>query len=91
MTNEPKLYKPFKYTGKGVYKFSVYVKNETTGKPKLIHFGDKRYEDYTQHKDKKRREAYLKRAKGIRDKDGKLTWKNKNTKNYWAVKYLWAG
>lgn len=88
---EKTLYKPFRYKGTGVFKFSVYVKNEKTGKPKLIHFGDKRYEDFRQHKDQKRRKSYLARAKGIKDKEGRLTWKNKNTKNYWAVKYLWAG
>jgi len=85
------LYKPFKYKGKGVYKMSVYVKNEKTGKPKLIHFGDKRYEDFRQHKDQKRRKSYLARAKGIRDKQGRLTWKNKNSKNYWAIRILWNG
>jgi len=31
-------------------------KDKTT---KVIHFGDKRYEDYTQHKNKKRRELYI--------------------------------
>ncbi len=88
---EKTLYKPFKYKGKGVYKMSVYVKNEKTGKPKLIHFGDKRYQDFRQHKDEKRRASYLARAKGIKDKQGRLTWKNKNSKNYYSVKYLWNG
>ena len=82
------LYKPFKSTAKNK-KFSVYVMKE--GKKKLIHYGDSRYEDFTQHKDKKRRESYLKRAKGIRNKKGELTWKDKNTANYWAVKTLWKG
>ena len=31
-------------------------KDKTT---KVIHFGDKRYEDFTQHKNKKRRELYI--------------------------------
>ena len=84
------LYKPFKYQGKGVFKYSVYVKN-SNGKPKLLHFGDSRYQDFTQHKDEKRRASYLKRAKGIKNKQGKLTWKDKNTKNYWSVHYLWNG
>jgi len=85
------LYKPFRYKGSGVYKMSVYVKNEKTGKPKLIHFGDKRYKDFRQHRDQKRRASYLARAKGIKDKQGRLTWKNKNSKNYYSVKYLWNG
>tara|TARA_R110000772_G_scaffold241509_1_gene353840 strand:- start:303 stop:572 length:270 start_codon:yes stop_codon:yes gene_type:complete len=84
------LYKPFKYKGKGVYKFSVYVKNEED-KPKLIHFGHKKYDDYTTHQDEKRRKSYLARAKGIKNKKGELTWNNKNTKNYWSVHYLWNG
>jgi len=84
------LYKPFKYKGNGVFKFSVYVKSPS-GKPKLIHFGDSRYQDFTQHKDEKRRASYLKRAKGIKNKEGKLTWRDKNTKNYWSVHYLWNG
>ena len=31
------------------------------------------------------------RAKGIKNKKGELTWKNKNTSNYWSVHYLWNG
>ncbi len=84
------LYTPFKYKGKGKFKYSVYVKNDK-GNPKLIHFGHRDYQDFTQHKDEKRRKSYLARAKGIKDKNGNLTWKNKKTKNYWVVKYLWAG
>ena len=42
MDKSKKLYSPFKYTGKGNKKFSVYVKNEK-GNPKLIHFGDANY------------------------------------------------
>lgn len=85
---EKELYKPFKYTGNGTKKFSVYVKGQKET-PKLIHFGDSRYEDYTQHKDQKRRTAYLKRAKGIKNRKGQLTWKLKDTANYWATHYLW--
>jgi len=84
------LYKPFKYIGNGKFKFSVYVKNDK-GNSKLIHFGHKDYEDFTQHKDEKRRKSYLARAKGIKNKKGELTYKDKNTKNYWSVHYLWNG
>ena len=87
---ERPLYAPFKYTGKGKKKFSVYVKNEK-GKTRLIHFGDSNYQDFRQHKDKKRQKSYLARAKGITNKKGELTWKDKNTSNYWSVHYLWAG
>ena len=82
------LYKPFKSKAKNK-KYSVYVMKD--GKKKLIHFGDSRYLDFTQHKDEKRRKSYLKRARGIRNKKGELTYKDKNTSNYWSVKYLWNG
>lgn len=82
------LYKPFPSKAKNK-KFSIYVMKD--GKKKLIHFGNTNYEDYTQHKDEKRRQAYLKRARGIKDKDGNLTYKDKNTANYWSYHYLWDG
>ena len=82
------LYKPFKSKAKNK-KFSVYVMKD--GKKRLIHFGDSRYEDFTQHKDEARRKSYLARAKGIRNKKGELTWKLKDTANYWAVRTLWSG
>ena len=82
------LYKPFKSNAQNK-KFSVYVMKD--GKKKLINFGDSRYEDFRQHKDEKRRKSYLARAKGIKNKKGELTWKDKNTPNYWSVHYLWKG
>lgn len=84
------LYKPFPYKGKGNKKFSVYVKNKK-GEKIIKYFGDSRYEDFRQHKDEKRRKSYLARAKGIKNKSGELTWKDKNTANYWSVHYLWGG
>tara|TARA_R110001606_G_scaffold86994_1_gene196547 strand:- start:635 stop:895 length:261 start_codon:yes stop_codon:yes gene_type:complete len=85
-----KLYTPFKYTGKSKFKYSVYVKSDK-GNPKIIHFGHSDYEDFTQHKDEKRRKNYLARAKGIKNKAGQLTWKLKDTRNYWSVRYSWDG
>jgi len=89
------LYKPFKSTAKNK-KYSVYVIKD--GKKKLINFGDTRYQhfkdkigDYSNldHNDKKRQKSYLSRAKGIKNKKGELTYKDKNSANYYAVKYLW--
>ena len=37
---------------------------------KTVYFGSKGYEDYTEHKDPVRREAYRKRHEGIKLKDG---------------------
>jgi len=82
-----KLYTPFVSKAKNK-KYSVRIKTDE-GKIKLIHFGDSRYDDYHTHLDKKRQKSYLARAKGIKDKNGNLTYKNKNTPNYWAVK-MWG-
>jgi hypothetical protein len=65
-----------------------------------IHFGDTRYEQFKDrtplklyshlnHNDTKRRMNYLQRAKGIKDKNGNLTYLDKNSPNYYSVKYLW--
>tara|TARA_E500000178_G_C16981471_1_gene736006 strand:+ start:747 stop:1016 length:270 start_codon:yes stop_codon:yes gene_type:complete len=72
-----------------------------TPKGKIIHFGDKRYEHFKDttglgkysnlnHNDKKRRENYCKRAKGIKDGKGNLTYNNKESPNYYSMKYLWS-
>ena len=69
---------------------------------KTIHFGDIKMQQYTDttglglythlnHNDEKRRASYLARAKGIKNKKGEPTWKDKNSANYFSVKYLWAG
>ena len=87
MDNKP-LYKPFVSKAKNK-KYSVYVKNQTTGKPKLIHFGDKRYGQFKDklghysnldHGDPKRKKAYYARH-------GKAT--SKDSAKYFSHKYLW--
>ena len=86
MNDSKPLYKPFKSKAKGK-KFSVYVMKD--GRKKLIHFGDAKMQDYSQHKDDKHRDLYLKRSAGIRDKDGKLKKDDKNSANYWSRRRLW--
>ena len=88
MSEKKVLYKPFVSKAKNK-KYSVYVKGPS-GKPKIIHFGAKGYPDWRSGTaSKEQRKSYLARAKAIKDKEGNLTWKNKNTANYWAVRYLW--
>lgn len=77
---------PFKSNRKNKKFYVIVTMNNKT---KIIHFGDSRYESYDQHGDEKRRKNYLARAKGIRDKNGKLTYKNPLSSNYWAINYLW--
>lgn len=54
-----------------------------------INFGDSRYQDYTMHKNAKRRANYRKRAAGITDKAGNLTYKDKKSANFWSYNLLW--
>jgi len=90
MKEKKTLYKPFKSSKKGK-KMSVYVKGES-GNPRLIHFGAKGMDDFRSGTaTAAQRKSYLARAKGIKKKDGSLAWKDKNSPNYWAVKYLWKG
>ena len=67
---------------------------------KWIHFGDTRYQQFNDktplnlyehlnHYDIKRLKNYRLRAMNIKDKKGKRTYKNINSPNYWALKYLW--
>ena len=52
---------------------------------KYIHFGQIGYEDFTKHKDLKRRDAYLKRATKI-----KGNWKSdKYSPNNLSINILW--
>ena len=76
-----RLNKPFASTRK-FKKFDVFVKQDN--KIKKIYFGDIRYEDYTQHKDKARRKSF--RARHGCDPVSKL---DKTTPKYWSCQYLW--
>jgi len=54
---------------------------------KKIHFGSIIHEDYTKHKDKKRRKNYLKRASNI-----KGNWRqNQFSPNMLSIILLWDG
>ena len=61
----------------------------TTKDNKQIHFGDSRYKDFLSHQDWKRRVRYRKRASKIEDKEGNLTYKDKNSANFWSYHLLW--
>jgi hypothetical protein len=70
-------------------KFQVCAKDKYSGEVKNIHFGDNRFEDFTQHRDKTRRANYLSRSAGIKDGQGRLTKDNPGSANFWARKKLW--
>ena len=84
----------FHRSGQKKSKYAVY-----SPMGKLINFGAKGMEHYKDtalglyksfdHNDLERRRRYLLRAKGIRNKEGELTWNNPEYANYYSVKYLW--
>lgn len=78
-------------------KYSVYVKDESNN-IKLIHFGDSSMQQFhdkiglynhLDHNNYDRRRRYLARARGIKDRYGRYTYKLKWSPNYYSVKYLW--
>ena len=79
-SDKPKLYKPFKNNTSSKNKYFV----------KRIGFGLKGYDDWRSGTaTKEQRKSYRARASGIKNKQGQLTYKLKDTKNYWAYNYLW--
>lgn len=58
-------------------------------KIRLVKYGLRGMQDYTQHKDPKRRKNYLARSGGIRNKAGQLTKNDPFSANHWARKDLW--
>ena len=51
-----------------------------------VYFGASGYEDYTTHKDPKRKEAYRRRH----EKNEDWTTSGINTPGFWAWHYLWS-
>lgn len=92
------LYKPWVNKTNTKSKYFVYVKADNKKGFKRIGFGHKDYGHFKDkigaykslnHNDKKRRDNYRKRASGIKNKKGELTYLDKNTANYWAYNKLW--
>lgn len=57
---------------------------DNSGKIVNIHYGDKRYEDFTQHKDKERRKSFRARHGCDKLNKGDMT-----TPRWWACEDLW--
>ena len=79
-----------RYLGKDakIYPSNIYNKKYKIFDPfhnKWVHFGQLGYEDFTKHKDLKRRKSYLRRSKYIRG-----NWKNnKYSPNNLSRHILW--
>ena len=80
------LYKPFASKKKGK-KGSVYVMKN--GKKTLIHFGDSSMGDFSLGASQARRKSYLARSAKIRDGQGNLTYRNRDSANFWSRKVNW--
>lgn len=85
-TTFPGYGKPIPSNRKGKKKMVLVKRGD---KVRVVHFGQKGYQDFTQHKDKKRRKNYLTRSAGIRNKSGQLTKDDPFSPNYWARRELW--
>jgi len=63
-------------------KYAVKFFNDETGRMNTKHFGDNRYEDYTQHGDKYRKLAYERRHTNE-------DWNDLKTSGAWSKGLLW--
>lgn len=54
-----------------------------------IHFGASAYDDFTTHKDERRRANYCARASGIRDAKGRVAGNNPSSPNFYSMRLLW--
>ena len=77
-------------TAEGRWKYRVLVWDPHRQRGEIVRFGDRRYEDFTQHHDWARRASFLRRSAGIRDGEGRLTAGNPLSASYWSRRYLWA-
>jgi len=67
-----------------VDKYPDIFKNKPTGDyVPTVHFGDNRYEDYTQHEDELRKSRYISRH--IKNEN----WRDPNTAGFWSRWLLW--
>ena len=100
---EKKLYKPFVSNAKNK-KYSVYVKGQN-GKPKLIHFGDKRYQQFRDrtplhlyskknHGERSRLRNYYSRHSGVKTRKAGIKKERRHAHGLYTPKllshiYLW--
>lgn len=65
-------------------KWMVSYINPKSGRVKTIQFGAKGMSDFTIHKDKKRKERYIKRHSGMGE-----DWNDPSTAGFWSRWILW--
>ena len=73
---------------KGKKKLNVDVIDKD-GNPVTVHFGHSDYQDFTKHRDTKRRDNYCKRSGGIKCSKGKDGVCDQSSANFWSRSALW--
>ena len=63
-------------------KFTALINDTKNNNKKTIHFGDNRYQDFTLHKDDKRKKSYLSRHKHD-------NYNNPNYASFYSTNLLW--
>jgi hypothetical protein len=56
---------------------------------KWIHFGAIGMDDYTKHRDNKRKQSYIARHSGIKLTNGTFAVKNMDSPAFWSLNLLW--
>ena len=69
-------------------KYQVTVER-SDGKKKTVAFGQRGYQDYTEHQDPDRRRRYQARASAIKKKDGSLAKDDPFSSNFYSTRYTW--
>lgn len=67
----------------GKHKYKVVLLNTDTNRKKTVKFGAAGYEDYTEHKDKERKERYIERHKKNEN------WNDPSSAGFWSRWLLW--
>ena len=85
-------------------KFSISTRKNkkysvVTPKDKVVHFGDKRFSQYKDsvlgvysnldNNDPVRRRSYRRRARGIKNRQGKAVFQDKESPAYYSYNFLW--
>jgi hypothetical protein len=65
-------------------KWQITYINKDTGRPNTIYFGQKPYQDFTQHKTLKRKNLYIQRHSGMGE-----DWKDPETAGFYSRWILW--
>jgi hypothetical protein len=73
----------------GVKKYTALFRYDD-GSKKTVHFGDRRYQDYTQHGDIRRRDDYIRRHGGEKNGEPIEDWESPDNAGSLSAWLLWG-